>query len=245
MRIRGFPLVRSSSVSEESGDFLLRLRDEALAIRLSVLSATCLRVRFSPRADADYATETSLAVIDRDFGPVDVRVAESTSQRLIVDTGVMRFEVDLQPYGLRVYRDAQLICADQPGRNLVYRPGEHGIANIKARPENAIYCGFGEKAGARLLKNGSSMTNFNFDNFIYARAPIPPGSEGGAAQSGGAALRVDPVADRDQSLRRRRLCRAAVLLRAVLRQSFAILLQSRRRRIRRHARQVRLRRAVR
>ena len=59
----------------------------------------------------------------------------------------MRIEVDLQPYALRVYRNAQLICADQPGRNLVYRPGEHGIANIKSMPENAVYCGFGEKAG--------------------------------------------------------------------------------------------------
>ena len=174
------PVGPISSVSEESSDFLLRLRDEALAIRLSVLSATCLRVRFSPRGNADYATETSSAVINRELGPVDVRVAESTSQRLAVDTGAMRIEVDLQPFGMRVYRDAQLVCADQPGRNLVYRPGEHGVANIKIVPENAIYCGFGEKTGARLLKNGSSMTNFNFDNFVYARAPIPSGSEGGA-----------------------------------------------------------------
>jgi alpha-glucosidase len=174
------PVGPISSVSKDGSDFLLRLRDEALAIRLSVLSATCFRVRFSPRANADYATETSLAVIDRDLGPVDVRVAESTSQRLAVDTGAMRIEVDLQPYGMRVYRNAQLVCADQPGRNLVYRPGEHGVANIKILPENAIYCGFGEKAGARLLKNGSSMTNFNFDNFVYTRAPVPSGSEGGA-----------------------------------------------------------------
>ena len=174
------PVGPISSVSEESSDFLLRLRDEALAVRLSVLSATCLRVRFSPRGNADYATETSSAVINRELGPVDVRVAESTSQRLAVDTGAMRIEVDLQPFGMRVYRDAQLVCADQPGRNLVYRPGEHGVANIKIVPENAIYCGFGEKTGARLLKNGSSMTNFNFDNFVYARAPIPSGSEGGA-----------------------------------------------------------------
>jgi hypothetical protein len=75
------PVGAISAVSEESGDFLLRLGDETLAIRLSILSATCLRVRFSPRADADYETETSLAVIDRDIGPVDVRVAENTSQR--------------------------------------------------------------------------------------------------------------------------------------------------------------------
>jgi hypothetical protein len=52
------PVGPISSVSEEGGDFLLRLRDEPLAIRLSVLSATCLRVRFSPRVDADYATRT-------------------------------------------------------------------------------------------------------------------------------------------------------------------------------------------
>jgi alpha-glucosidase len=92
------PVGPISSVTEKSGDFLLTLRDEALAIRLSVLSATCLRVRFSPRADADYATETSSAVIDRDLGPVDVRATESTSQRLTIDTGAIRIEVDRQPY---------------------------------------------------------------------------------------------------------------------------------------------------
>lgn len=173
------PVGAISSVSKESRSFLLRLRDETLAIQLSVLSATCLRVRFSPRPDWDYATEPSLAVINRHLGPVDVRISDSTAQRLIIDTGAMRTEVDLQPYALRVYRGEQLICADQPSRNLVYHPGKHGIANIKILPENAVYCGFGEKAGAGLIKNGHRMTNFNFDNFIYARAPIPSGSEGG------------------------------------------------------------------
>ena len=125
------PVGPISSVSEGSSDFLLRLRDQALTIRLSVLSATCLRVRFSPRADADYATETSPAVIDRDLGPVDVRVAESTSQRLAVDTGAMRIEVDLQPYGMRVYRNAQLVCADQPGRS---RDSHCRCASTPTRP---------------------------------------------------------------------------------------------------------------
>jgi alpha-glucosidase len=173
------PVGPIASVSTESSTFLLRLTEEPLAIQLSVLSPTCLRVRFSPHTGVDYSTEASLAVINRELGSVDARVVESTSERLIVDTGSMRIEVDLSPYALRVYRDAQLICGDQPGRNLVYRPGEHGVANIKRMPENAVYCGFGEKAGARLLKNASSMSNFNFDNFIYARAPIPSGTEGG------------------------------------------------------------------
>jgi alpha-glucosidase len=173
------PVGPIASVRAASSTFLLRLADQPLAIQLSILSPTCLRVRFSPRIGWDYGTETSVAVINRDLGHVDARIVESTSERLIVDTGSMRIEVDLQPYALRIYRDTQLICADQPGRNLVYRPGEHGIANIKRMPENAVYCGLGEKAGVRLLKNGSSTSNFNFDNFSYARAPIPAGTEGG------------------------------------------------------------------
>jgi alpha-glucosidase len=173
------PVGQIASVSRESSNFLLRLADQPLAVQLSVLSPTCLRVRFSPRARWDYGTETSVAVINRDLGHPDTRVVERSSERLIVDTSAMRIEVDLQPFGLRVYRDSQLICADQPGRNLVYRSGEHGVANIKRMPENAVYCGFGEKGGARLLRNGSSTTNFNFDNFSYARAPIPAGTEGG------------------------------------------------------------------
>lgn len=171
------PVGPIASVDTGPEDFLLKLRDAPLVIGLSVLSSTCLRVRFNPRPDL-MVTETSHAVVDRRLGPVDARVIECSTQRLLVDAGVMRFEVDLRSYALRVYRNEQLICADQPGRNLVYRPGQHGIADIKARPAGAVYCGFGEKAGSRLLKTGG-MTNFNFDNFIYARSPVPPGNEGG------------------------------------------------------------------
>jgi alpha-glucosidase len=173
------PVGPIASVRAASSTFLLGLADQPLAIQLSILSPTCLRVRFSPRIGWDYGTEMSVAAINRDLGHVDARIVESTSEQLTVDTGAMRIEVDLQPYALRIYRDTQLICADQPDRNLVYRVGEHGIANIKRMPENALYCGFGEKGGARLLKNGSNTTNFNFDNFSYARAPIPAGTEGG------------------------------------------------------------------
>lgn len=164
---------------EPDGAFLLTLRQEPLAIRLSVLSQSCLRVQFNPRPDADITTGRSLAVVDRRLGPVAVRIIENSPQRLLVDTGAVRLDVDLQSFGLRILRGDQLICADRPGRGLVFRPGQHGIASIKAQPPGALYCGFGEKTGTRLLKNGSAMTNFNFDNFIYARAPVPPGAEGG------------------------------------------------------------------
>lgn len=140
------PVGPVAAVDQSSGDFLLKLRDAPLTIRLSVLSSTCLRVRFDPRPEA-ISEQTSHAVVDRRLGPFEARVVDSSAQRLLVDAGVMRFEVDLRSYALRVYRNEQLICADQPGRNLVYRPGQHGIANIKARPANAVYCGFGEKPG--------------------------------------------------------------------------------------------------
>lgn len=174
------PVGPVTAVCEEpDGEFLLALQQEPLAIRLSVLSPTCLRVQFNPRPDANITTGRSLAVVDRQLGPVAARVIENSPQRLLVDAGAMRFDLDRQSCGLRIFRGDQLICADQPGRGLVFRPGQHGIANIKSQPPGAVYCGFGEKTGPRLLKNGSAMTNFNFDNFIYARAPVPPGADGG------------------------------------------------------------------
>ena len=177
------PVGSITSVREEQEDFLLTLREEPLTIRLSVLSPFCLRVRFNPRPETNITTEISHAVVNRRLGPVSTRVIESSPQRLHVDAGVLRFDVDLRSYALNIYRNEQLICADRPGRGLVYRPGQHGIANIKTRPDNALYCGFGEKAGDRLIKNGSRMTDFSFDNFIYARAPIPEGGEGGPLNS--------------------------------------------------------------
>ncbi|MBK8175140.1 MAG: DUF4968 domain-containing protein [Rhodospirillales bacterium] len=166
-------------VDKEGGDFVLRLRDHPLAIRLSILSPTCVRVRFNPRPGGEPLGERSHAVVDRALGSSEARIVECTDERLIIEAGAMRLDVDLRSFALRIFLAGQLICADRPGGGIVFRPGEHGIASLKVRPENALYCGFGEKAGERLLKNGSRMTNFNFDNFIYARAPIPAGEEGG------------------------------------------------------------------
>jgi alpha-glucosidase len=168
-----------ASVTRTGNVFVLTLPDSPLRLQLSFLSSTCLRVRFDPTAAADYSVEPSPAVVTRDLGTVALSIVEDSARALVVDTRAMRVHVDLQPYRIRVYRNGQLISADEPTYNLVYLPGERAIANIKTRPENAKYCGFGEKAGARLLKNACTMTNFNFDNFIYSRAPLPPGDEGG------------------------------------------------------------------
>lgn len=174
------PVGAIGAVARDGNSFRLDLADSPLGVRLSFCSPTCLRVCFHPRAlGTEDALDVSHAVVERNLGPVAVQVREDSAARLSLESGAMRVEVDRQAYALRVYREGQLISADRPGRNLVYEPGGHGIANTKLRPENALYCGFGEKTGPKLLMNGARLTNFNFDNFIYARAPIPPGGEGG------------------------------------------------------------------
>jgi alpha-glucosidase len=173
-----------ASVVRTGNVFVLALPDSPLRLQLSFLSKTCFRVRFNPMPGADYSVETSPAVVTRDLGAVVLSLVEDSDRALVVDTQKMRVHVDLQPYRIRVYRNGQLISADEPAYNLVYLPGQRAIANIKTRPDNAQYCGFGEKAGAGLLKNACTMTNFNFDNFIYSRAPLPPGDEGGPSNSG-------------------------------------------------------------
>ncbi len=195
------PVGPIASVVQESGSFLLRLADQPLAIQLSVLSPTCLRVRFSPRGAWDYRTETSLAVINRELGPVEARVLARTSERLIVDTGAMRIEADLLPYALRVYRGAQLICADQPGRNLVYRPGRawHRQHQANARKRRLLRLrreGWGAAAEERQHHDQLQLRQLH----LRPRAD-PNRHRGWAAQPGGAAVRLDPAADRDQSLR--------------------------------------------
>jgi len=173
------PVGAIGAVEVQGAEFRLSLRDPPLVIRLGVLSETCVRVRFHPRPEADGAADVSHAIIDRLAAPLDVQVLENSAERLIVAAGALRLEVDLGAFALRIFRGGRLVCADRPGRGILWRPGEHGIACIKARPAGAVHCGFGEKGGATLLKTGSRLTNFNFDNFMYARAPIPPGGEAG------------------------------------------------------------------
>ncbi|MFO1129618.1 MAG: glycoside hydrolase family 31 protein [Rhodospirillales bacterium] len=169
------------AVTADRGDedtFVLRLQDGPMTIRLSFCGPECLRVRFDPEG-RDGGGDPSHAVVDRHLAPVTARVTETSPHRLVIDTGAIRVQVDLSPYRLSVYRNDQLVSADRPERNLVYNRGGHGIANYKLRPRGALFCGLGEKAGDTLVKNGWRLTDFNFDNFAYARAPVPPGCEGG------------------------------------------------------------------
>ncbi|WP_343213435.1 TIM-barrel domain-containing protein [Archangium violaceum] len=136
-------------------------------------------MRFNPARNFDYSVETSVAVVNRNLGQVDLNILQDDDQAIVVDTGKIKVEIQLQPYRILVYRGNQLINADQPGKNLVYIPGKEVIANFKVYPGGARYFGFGEKAGEKLLKNEYTLTFFNFDNYIYSTGPIPANNGGG------------------------------------------------------------------
>ncbi len=170
---------RIDSWSRNGNVFTLDLDRAGLSLQVSILSPTCFRVRFNPSPGFDYGVENSYAVINRDLGSVNVTVVSQTQQELVLDTGEITMKIELDPYRVLVYRNGQLINADAPSYNLVYIPGQQVIANFKVYPANARYCGFGEKAGAQLLKNEYTMTFFNFDNFQYSSAPLPAGEGAG------------------------------------------------------------------
>ncbi len=172
------PLGAITSVNQTGNVFTLALAG-GCTLQISFLSASCFRVRFNPTSGADYSVETSSAVVTRALGSVNLTIIQNTPQALIIDTGAMQVHIDLQPYRIRVFRGSQLISADEPTYNLVYIPGQRVIANFKTRPDGALYCGFGEKAGAQLAKNLFTMTQFNYDNFLYTNAPLPPGNQAG------------------------------------------------------------------
>jgi alpha-glucosidase len=151
----------------------LMIGASGLVLQVSFLGPQCLRVRFQPVAAPDYTKELSFAVVNRALGAVNLAVSQQGNE-VVVDTGQMTARIGLSPYRLRVLRNGQLICADEPSYNLVYIPGQEVIANFKTYPANALYCGFGEKAGGSLFKNQNSLTFFNFDDFRYGTGRIDP-----------------------------------------------------------------------
>jgi alpha-glucosidase len=158
------------------GNVLTLTPQQGPPLLLTFLSATMFRVRFNPAGN--YATDNSVAVVSRDFGPFTPQV-QDTGATLTVDTGVIQVVINKAPYALAVYRAGQLIHADTPDYNLVYIPGQEVVANFKQYPAGARYYGFGEKAGATLAKNEFALTFFNYDNFSYVSGPLPQGETPG------------------------------------------------------------------
>jgi alpha-glucosidase len=138
---------------------------------LSLLGPRAFRLRFNPAVNASYASEHSVAVVNRDLGLAGLKVNKSGSQQnqLVLDTGTIRIQIALQPFSLSVFRSAtnQLIHRDAPGSGVLYIPNQEVIAVMKSAAPGACYVGCGEKAGSQLLKNNFTFTYFNFDNFSY------------------------------------------------------------------------------
>ncbi len=165
--------------------FQLKSQQGDVSLILSILSDRAFRIRFNPTPGFDYTgSDESLAVVNRDLGPVNYTVVENSSTTLKLDLGYITVQVDLQPYRLSVYRGDQLIHQDVPGdggfnssgqvnQNLVYAADGNAVAYLKQLGGNAKYVGFGEKAGSQLVKNGFTMTFFNFNNFEYDSGPVP------------------------------------------------------------------------
>lgn len=146
-----------------------------MAIKLSFLSPTGLRVRFRPQAQPDYSLyDQSYAVVNKQLAPVTLTLSEvdQGGKTLKVDTGTIQVMVGLQPYGMAIYQNGQLITQDTYGKNLVY--SNEAVACLRQAPSGENYYGFGEKGGNQLNKKGFTMTFFNYDNFTYAGTNVIP-----------------------------------------------------------------------
>lgn len=160
-----------------SGASFLLTDSNGRVLLLAFLSPTAFRVRFNSTATS-YDEGASYSVVNRSLGNVSPRVTSETDTELVIDTGSMQVQIQKQPFALSVYRGRQLIHADAAvggdAKGLLYVEGQPAVASIKVAPENALYFGFGEKAGSTLAKNKFSMTFFNYDNFMYAGTAVIP-----------------------------------------------------------------------
>ena len=163
-----------ASYTQQGAILRLTMANGGPAPILYFLAATVFRVRFNPAAD--YSSDNSYAVVADAFSGYTPTVTD-LGNALQLLTNSMRVVINKAPFGITVYRGEQLIHADNPGYNLIY--DGTAVANLKVYPANALYCGFGEKAGAQLFKNQFTMTFFNYDNFMYSSGPLPEGEGGG------------------------------------------------------------------
>lgn len=162
-----------TSLTQNGSQFTIDA-SSGLSALLTFLTPSIFRFRFNPAAS--YGRDVSVAVVNSDFGPVEVTLQDAGTKYLL-DTGTIRVEITRSPYALAVYRGGQLLHSDTPSYNVVYIPGQQVVANFKIAPPGALYYGFGEKAGSTLAKNNFDMTFFNWDNFEYNQGNV--GGEGG------------------------------------------------------------------
>lgn len=155
-----------------NGNVVALQTSDGLGVQIILHTATMFRVRFNPQNN--FTSDNSYAVVDERDDTLQIALNEF-DDRIDIATAQMMIVVRRHPYSLEVYRGTQQIHADTPDYNVVHIPGQEVIANFKVLREGSRYYGLGEKAGARLAKNGFSTTQFNYDNFCYLQGPRIPG----------------------------------------------------------------------
>ncbi len=158
------------SLNKNQTEWLLPATNNDVKVKLYLMSPRAFRVRFNPDPTTDYSSENSYAVVNRTLGGSNYKPKSinKTDQILEIDLGYIQLKIGLQPYGIAVYRNGQLINEDTYQYNLVYIPGQSVTANFKKNPANEFYFGFGEKAGKNTIMNNHTLTFFNYDNYKYA-----------------------------------------------------------------------------
>ena len=151
-------------------ELLLHAANNGVKVKLYLMSPSAFRVRFNPNPAADYSSENSYAVVNRNLGGngYKPKLVNQTDSLLEIDLGYIQLNIGLQPYGIAVYRGDQLINEDTFGYSLVYIPGQSVTANFKKSPANELYFGFGEKAGRSTIMNNYTLTFFNYDNSLVS-----------------------------------------------------------------------------
>ncbi len=165
--VDGWNQIGNVSYQQLDSKNILLTNESNYQVKISILSPTAVRVRFNPVQNPDYSSNESYAVVNRDLGTVSPTITElpDNGGTLYIDTGELDIYVGLQPYGISVQKDGEVITEDTFGKNLVW--SNEAIANLKKSPTTESYFGFGEKAGAILDKKEYTMTFFNYDNFTY------------------------------------------------------------------------------
>jgi alpha-glucosidase len=166
------------SYDPEEKSFLLTTKSSnSIQVKIYILGPSSFRVRFNPNS-TDYSSNLSSAVVNRNLGSTNINYAQDNgSSTLVITLDGISISVGLEPYGIAVYRDRQLIHQTNYEYNLVYLPsGSEVTACFMSVAPGAGYYGLGEKAGVNLNNNYHTTTFFNYDNFEYSGSNSIDGS---------------------------------------------------------------------
>src|SRR5581483_11366076 len=104
------PLANVTGVARNGNAFTLQMSSGPGPI-ITFLSASAFRVRFNPTPGANLANDISVAVVNRNLGPVALRLTQSGGS-ITLSTNAIQLVIYQNPYALAVYRGGQCIHAD-------------------------------------------------------------------------------------------------------------------------------------